>query len=338
MKDKSGKPVEGLTAKDFTVTEDGAEQTIRFFEFQKVPEAAEPEPRHYRRSSRAAQEASRNADYGGAARRYALSESPPAGALLRHDRHAAAGSVARRSTAAQKFIRTQMTPADLRGDHAIRWRRGSGAVGFHRRSRPPEQHPRNHDRGRRRRVSMRPPATTARRTPARPSARTTASSTSSTPTASCPRCRPRPRCWASSTRRKSLLYFASGLQLNGSTTRRNCTPPLMPPIRAGVSFWPIDARGLVAQAPLGDATQGIAGRNRHVHRRFRAGDDAPISSNRRTRLYALAADTGGKALLDNNDLAVGIVQAQKAFRATTSSATTRRTQLWTANSAASRSR
>jgi len=30
-------------------------------------------------------------------------------------------------------------------------------------------------------------------------------------------------------------------------------------------------------------------------------------------LYALAADTGGKALLDNNDLAAGIVKAQKAF-------------------------
>ena len=28
-------------------------------------------------------------------------------------------------------------------------------------------------------------------------------------------------------------------------------------------------------------------------------------------LYTLAADTGGKALLDNNDLALGIVQAQK---------------------------
>src|SRR5437667_12119395 len=30
-------------------------------------------------------------------------------------------------------------------------------------------------------------------------------------------------------------------------------------------------------------------------------------------LYALAADTGGKALLDNNDLSMGIVQAQKSI-------------------------
>ncbi len=30
-------------------------------------------------------------------------------------------------------------------------------------------------------------------------------------------------------------------------------------------------------------------------------------------LFTLAADTGGKALLDNNDLTVGIVNAQKAI-------------------------
>src|SRR5688572_14558002 len=36
VKDKEGKPVEGLTAKDFTLTEDGDPQTITFVEFQRV--------------------------------------------------------------------------------------------------------------------------------------------------------------------------------------------------------------------------------------------------------------------------------------------------------------
>ncbi|HMD50300.1 MAG TPA: hypothetical protein VKG79_14420, partial [Bryobacteraceae bacterium] len=40
IKDKDGQPVEGLTAKDFTITEDGVPQTIKFFEYQKLDEPA----------------------------------------------------------------------------------------------------------------------------------------------------------------------------------------------------------------------------------------------------------------------------------------------------------
>src|SRR5450432_3339371 len=40
--DKNGKPIEGLTAKDFTVTEDGVAQTISFCEFQKLEELLNP--------------------------------------------------------------------------------------------------------------------------------------------------------------------------------------------------------------------------------------------------------------------------------------------------------
>ncbi len=76
VKDKSGKPVEGLTAKDFTVTEDGAEQTIRFFEFQKVSEAVEAEP-PIASLARPLKKLPEAQIYGGAARRYQIPESPP---------------------------------------------------------------------------------------------------------------------------------------------------------------------------------------------------------------------------------------------------------------------
>src|SRR5215467_7389561 len=41
--DKDGNPVEGLTAKDFTVTENNQPQTISFCEFQKLEEPAGPQ-------------------------------------------------------------------------------------------------------------------------------------------------------------------------------------------------------------------------------------------------------------------------------------------------------
>jgi hypothetical protein len=82
-------------------------------------------------------------------------------------------------------------------------------------------------------------------------------------------------------------------------------------IRAGVSFWPIDARGLVASGPLGDATQGSQGGSAMY-----TGAAASAMTSRFARsqdtLFALAGDTGGKALLDNNDLDRGIVNAQHA--------------------------
>ena len=83
-------------------------------------------------------------------------------------------------------------------------------------------------------------------------------------------------------------------------------------IRAGVSFWPVDARGLVAGAPLGDATQGSPG-GIGMYTGAAAGAQSARFQQSQDTLYALAGDTGGKALFDNNDLGRGIVQAQQSI-------------------------
>jgi VWFA-related protein len=111
--------------------------------------------------------------------------------------------------------------------------------------------------------------------------------------------------------KKSLIYFAGGLRLNGTDNQAQLHATVDEAIRAGVTIWTIDARGLVAQAPLGDATQGSQG-NAGVYTGAAA---TTVTSNfqlSQDTLFALASDTGGKALLDNNDLDRGILQAQQA--------------------------
>jgi VWFA-related protein len=112
--------------------------------------------------------------------------------------------------------------------------------------------------------------------------------------------------------KKELVYFASGLRLNSVDNMAQLHATIDAAVRAGVSFWPVDARGLVASAPLGDATQAAPG-NVGMY----SGTAAIAATDRFQRsqdtMYSLAADTGGKPLFDNNDLTRGIVQAQHAI-------------------------
>ena len=112
--------------------------------------------------------------------------------------------------------------------------------------------------------------------------------------------------------KKALIYFASGMRLNGVDNQAQLRATENAAIRANVAFWPIDARGLVAAAPMGDATMGSA-RGAGAYTGGGAMAMAGAFQRSQDTLYALAADTGGKAMLDFNDLSVGIVNAQKAM-------------------------
>jgi VWFA-related protein len=112
--------------------------------------------------------------------------------------------------------------------------------------------------------------------------------------------------------KKSLIYFASGMQLNGVDNQAQLRATINDAVRAGVSFWPIDARGLMASSPLGDATHGSQGNSGMYTGAAALAMQANFAKSQDT-LYTLASDTGGKAMLDYNDLGQGIVNAEKAI-------------------------
>jgi VWFA-related protein len=308
VKDKSGKPVEGLTAKDFTVTENGVEQAIKLFEFQKVPEDVEPElpaataPQPLKKLPETQIAPEKPGDLKYQDRRllalyFDLTAMPPLDQL-------------RAVTAAEKFIHTQMTKAD----RMALMRFDGGAVRV--------MSDFTDDRDRLDSILQTmivgeaqgfDETTSDDSTPDTGAAFgqddsefnifNTNRQLSALQTAA--------KMLGQLSEKKSLLYFASGLRLNGVDNQAQLHATINAAIRAGVSFWPIDARGLVAQAPLGDATQGSPG-GKGMYTGASALAVANNFQQSQDTLFALASDTGGKALLDNNDLAMGIAQAQKS--------------------------
>ena len=110
--------------------------------------------------------------------------------------------------------------------------------------------------------------------------------------------------------KKALVYFASGMTRTGIDNQAQLRATINAAIRNNVAFYPVDARGLVATAPLGDATQGSPGGQAMYSGSSQRTAQSNFQAQQET-LHTLAADTGGKALLDNNDLSLGMVQAQK---------------------------
>jgi VWFA-related protein len=111
---------------------------------------------------------------------------------------------------------------------------------------------------------------------------------------------------------KALVYFASGLRLNGLDNQAQLVATENASLRSNVMLYPIDARGLVAMAPEGDATQGSNG---GIGMFNGSGAQALVNRFQQSQdtLYAIAKDTGGKAFLDSNDLALGIKQAANSI-------------------------
>ncbi|MCU1339520.1 MAG: hypothetical protein JWO19_5101 [Bryobacterales bacterium] len=110
--------------------------------------------------------------------------------------------------------------------------------------------------------------------------------------------------------KKALIYFSSGLSLTGIENQSQLRATVNSAVRANVSFYPVDARGLIAASPVGDASQ-TSGRGTGAFTGTTQANRRSSTNSSQDTLYTLASDTGGKALIDSNDLALGIRQAQQ---------------------------
>lgn len=101
--------------------------------------------------------------------------------------------------------------------------------------------------------------------------------------------------------KKSIVYFSSGVTERGEDNQVQLRAAIDRAVKANVSIYPVDTRGLTAIVPGGSASQasGRGGTSmfsgRGVSRQF----DSQAASQ--DTLVALASDTGGKAFLDTND-------------------------------------
>lgn len=110
--------------------------------------------------------------------------------------------------------------------------------------------------------------------------------------------------------KKSVIYFSSGISKNGMDNQSQLQAAVNAAVRGGVSLYPIDVRGLIAMAPAGNASQG-APRGTGIFSGSQQRQSRDRVNDQQETLFTLAADTGGRALLDSNDLTLGMRNAQQ---------------------------
>jgi len=113
--------------------------------------------------------------------------------------------------------------------------------------------------------------------------------------------------------KKVLIYVTAGIQKTGVENQAQLEASVNAAVKANVTIYPIDARGLMADPPGGGASVGASRGNGLYTGSSYNTQRARINSSQET-LSTLAADTGGKAFLDSNDLSLGIKQAQQEYR------------------------
>jgi len=100
--------------------------------------------------------------------------------------------------------------------------------------------------------------------------------------------------------KKAVIYFSAGMARSGQDNQVELRAATNAAVRANMSIYAVDTRGLEAVVPGGDARQASRGgvglfSGRNVSQQF-----GQLAASQDT-LVSLAADTGGRAFTDSND-------------------------------------
>jgi len=110
--------------------------------------------------------------------------------------------------------------------------------------------------------------------------------------------------------KKSLIYFSNGITQSGVDNQSALRAATAAAVRANVAIYPVDVRGLSAFPPGGQA-QAASLHGQSAYSGASVLNDLNGNNASQETLYTLAADTGGKAFMDTNDLSGVFSQVQK---------------------------
>ena len=110
--------------------------------------------------------------------------------------------------------------------------------------------------------------------------------------------------------RKSVIHFSSGVQRTGVENQAQLQATTDAANRANVSFYTVDATGLVGLPPGGDATSASPTGTALYTGSAVSSQFSNLEQGRET-LAALAADTGGRTFYDMNDFAPAFTDIQE---------------------------
>jgi VWFA-related protein len=110
--------------------------------------------------------------------------------------------------------------------------------------------------------------------------------------------------------KKSLLYFSGGIQRDGIENQASLHAAINAAVRANLSIYSVDARGLEAISPLGDASTGSL-RGTGAYNGSALQNNLDSNFNTQEVLATLSSDTGGKAFLDSNDFSPAFLRIQQ---------------------------